>query len=118
MAQAQPDPVRVMIVLDIARCSPERAERTIEELDKHDAQQQAANPPSSSEPGGGYASFTDMLPVGKSALVAAGYGSEEAGRILTQLFTGLAAEYGGKRLYLPKADKLQRSFERADCLGL
>lgn len=112
----QPDPVRVMIVVDIARCSIDRAERTIEELDKHDAQQQATTPtetPTSSETGGGYTSFTDMLPVGKAALVAAGYGAEEAGRILTQLFTGLAAEYGGKRLYLPKADKIMQRIQKS-----
>lgn len=37
-----PNPIRVMIVVDIAKCSIDRAERTIAELDKHDRAQQAA----------------------------------------------------------------------------
>ena len=103
----QPDPIRVMIVVDVARCSVERAERTIEELDKHDQEQTTHTPTSTSENGGGYASLPDLLPVGKSALVAAGNGEPEAANILQALFNGLAAEHGGKRVYLPKADKMQ-----------
>ena len=103
-----PDPIRVMIVVDVARCSIERAEQTITELDKHDQEQQTANPTNAGETSGsGYSSLHDLLPVGKSALVAAGYGGHEAATILEFLFTGLAVEYGGKRVYLPKADKMQ-----------
>jgi hypothetical protein len=102
-----PDPVRVMIVLDVAKCSVDRAERTIEELDKYDREQTPPTVTNNGESGGGYASFPDLLPVGKSALVAAGYGEQEAANILQALFTGLAAEHGGKRVYLPKADKMQ-----------
>lgn len=95
-----------MIVVDIARCSVERAERTIQELDKHALEQTPPTATSASE-SSGYARLPDLLPVGKSALVAAGYGELEAGNILQALFIGLAAEYGGKRVYLPKADKMQ-----------
>lgn len=109
--QNPPDPIRVMIVVDVARCSVERAERTIQELDKYDQEQTTHTQTSSSEPGSGYASLPDILPVGKSALVAAGYDPEEAGRILTQLFTGLAEEHGGKRVYLPKADKIHQRIQ-------
>lgn len=102
-----PDPVRVMIVLDIAKCSIDRAERTIEELDKHDRQQTPPPVTSTGKSTRSYTSLPDLLPVGKSALIAAGYPEAEAANILQALFNGLATEYGGKRVYLPKADKMQ-----------
>ena len=117
-AQHQPDPARVMIVVEVAKCSLDCANRTIQELDKHDTQQQDSNDKCNSENGGGYASLPDLLPIGKSALIMAGYPQQEAENILLSLFTGLAAEHGGKRLYLPKPENLKRSFERADCFGL
>jgi hypothetical protein len=104
-----------MIVADITRCSADLAERAIEELDKYDHEQIPPTATSTGESSGGYASLPDLLPVGKSALIAAGYGEQEAANILQTLFNGLAATHGGKRLYLPKLDNLQRSFTRADC---
>jgi hypothetical protein len=91
-AQHQPDPARVMIVVEVAKCSLDCANRTIQELDKHDTQQQASNDKCNSENGGGYASLPDLLPIGKSALIMAGYPQQEAENILLSLFTGLAAE--------------------------
>jgi Mor family transcriptional regulator len=104
------DPIRVNIVVDTARCSPELAERTIERLDDHD-QKTPLNTPTTPATSSGYASLPDLLPVGKSALMAAGYHEEEAGNILQALFNGLAMEYGGKRVYLPKADKMQAKIQ-------
>lgn len=102
-----PDPERVLIVVETAQCSPELAELTIQELDKHDTPQHTHNPTRCSDTSSGYAGLPDLLPVGKSALVTAGYGEQEAENILQALFNGLAAEHGGKRVYLPKAEKMQ-----------
>ncbi|UOG93185.1 MAG: hypothetical protein L3K52_05485 [Candidatus Thiothrix sulfatifontis] len=109
-----PDPIRVMIVLDVARCSVDRAERTIEELDKHDlaTQAQAAKRPvNTHSSGNGSATLPAMLSLGRYSLELAGYDRQEAAKILQTLFTGLAAEYGGKSLYLPKAPMMQRKLK-------
>lgn len=100
------DPIRVNIVVDTAQCSLELAERTIEKLDNHD-QQTLLPAPTTTATSSGYARLPDLLPLGKSALITAGYADEEAANILQVLFNGLATEYGGKRVYLPKADKMQ-----------
>lgn len=111
-----PNPARVAIVQDVTQCSEPVARQAVISLDEYDTgiPPNAPETRSSVENGGRYASFPDVLPIGKAALVAAGYGSEEAGRILTQLFIGLAAEHGGKRLYLPKADKITQRVQ--ECL--
>ncbi|EIJ33370.1 hypothetical protein [Thiothrix nivea] len=110
--QRPPDPARVAIVQRITHCTEQKAAKVIRKLDEHDTQQ----PPNTSngENSGGYASLPDLLPVGKAALVSAGYDPEEAGYILSKLFAGLAAEHGGKRLYLPKADKITQRIQ--ECL--
>jgi Mor family transcriptional regulator len=104
-----PDPARVAIVQDITQCSEQAAAQAVSSLDEFDAAQLSPEiRTGTNEQGNGYASLPDILPVGKSALVAAGYDPEEAGQILTRLFVGLSEEHGGKRLYLPKADKIQK----------
>lgn len=111
--QRPPDPARVAIMQRITHCTEQKAEKVIRKLDEHDTQQQLPNT-SNGENSGGYASLHDLLPVGKTALVSAGYDPEEAGYILSKLFAGLAAKHGGKRLYLPKADKIHKRIQ--ECL--
>ncbi|UOG91798.1 MAG: hypothetical protein L3K52_16660 [Candidatus Thiothrix sulfatifontis] len=111
MNTCEPDPERVLIVVETAHCSPERAELTIQALDKHDLAQQAHRTTPTTTDSSGYASFDELLSPGAAALVAAGYGGNEAAFILQTLFNGLAVEHGGKRLYLPKPERLLRKFE-------
>lgn len=108
-----PDPARVDIVQRITHCTEQKAAKVIRKLDEHDTKQPTESPTNTSD-SNGYASLPDLLPVGKSALVTAGYDPEEAGYILGKLFTGLAAEHGGKRFYLPKADKIHQRIQ--ECL--
>lgn len=106
-----PDHERVAIVKRVTGCTAKKAENTICELDEHDHTRQAINTTSNGDSGGNYASLPDVLPVGKLALVAAGYSHDEASYILTKLFSGLAEEHGGKRFYLPKVDKIKQRIQ-------
>ncbi len=113
MKPPPPDPIRVMIVLDVARCSVDRAEQTIEELDKHDlsTNQEPAKAPVKPRGSNGSATLPAMLSLGRYSLELAGYDRQEAVRILKTLFTGIAAEYGGKPLYLPTLKKMERKLQ-------
>ena len=103
-----PDPARVAIVQEITECTPQEAAQAINSLDEYDASTiTTTNATARKSKGGDYASFDDLLTLGRAALVKAGYGGQEAAYILLELFTGLADTHGVKRLYLPKADKLQ-----------
>lgn len=109
--QTPPDPIRVMIVVDVARCSVESAERTIEALDKYDSDQRSTTPNINNKTGGASAMLPSMLRLGRSSLELAGCDRTEATKILQALFTGFAAEYGGKSLYLPKLTAMKKKLK-------
>lgn len=98
-----PDPVRVMIVVDIARCAVGRAEETIRVLDRHDQEQQAKQRKAGAgNQGGRYANLYDTLKGCTAALVGSGYSQKAAENILQTVFSSLALSHGGKRLYIGK----------------
>lgn len=105
-----PDPVRVAIVQQQTTCTNHQAEQAIFHLDKYDNKTVTPETRSNSD-NSGYASLPEVLPLGISALLAAGYGETESTFILQTIFNGLAAQHGGKRMYLPKPERISSRFE-------
>lgn len=105
-----PDPVRIAIVHQQAECTYQQAVQSITHLDEYDGKFTARKARRNGE-SVRYANLNEILPIGISSLIAAGYDEAESTFILQTVFNGFSVQHGGKRMYLPKQDMVLRRFE-------